>query len=208
MRQLLGKNIKHCLNFRLTLISSNALNPVNATGELPQSRAALALNYGKFPCGGRFHGSARAPAFAGGLVGSQMGRVRSTRVQHLTRSPKGGDRMTIQYELTDDYPQDIDQADPFRPEQPPTRFKYTDEETLAWARGLRDHPSGPHDHEAPEKQLRNTRWWSSQVSHRLRLTHGAIDNGAEDEALAEVMRTAIEFERACEEFLQIKGSST
>jgi len=86
--------------------------------------------------------------------------------------------MTIQDAHTDDYPRDVD-IDLMSPEQPPTRFKYSDEETLEWARGLGEIPQGHSKMEADAKLLTDTSWQLNRL-RRCMKAEGGLRQAGED----------------------------
>ena len=108
--------------------------------------------------------------------------------------------MTIQDAHTDDYPRDID-IDLMSPEQPRPRFKYTDEETLEWARGLGAIPQDHSNMEADARQLRETNWQVNQVRHRVR-NEGGVNDAAEGEYI-KILEHARALEQACKNYLSM-----
>jgi hypothetical protein len=106
--------------------------------------------------------------------------------------------MTHFANLTDDFETDIDELDPFRPEQPPTRHRHTLNELCDWANGLDDDASGSQH----IKSLRKANWSLNMVLIRLR------DVGVyqeQDDAFMEVVSCAAALKRASDKFLSIKG---
>ena len=102
--------------------------------------------------------------------------------------------------LTDDFETDITEQDPFRPEQPATKFKprHSLDELCDWANRLDDRDSGT-DH---IKSLRKASWSLNMVLIRLRDV-GVYQES--DDAFMEVVGCAAALKRASEKFLSIKG---
>ena len=139
--------------------------------------------------------------------------------------------MTVTDQLTDHYEQDIVEANPAGPEQPP-RFKRSFKEEIDWAN--QDGPlyKRPEDYEcaymtavrapARAKRLHDLLVeWSADhpgldeivnLSNKLLKVamhvrkHGVTEAG--DGALYEILKLSREFEPTCDEFLQIEGSNT